>query len=265
MTRERAVPPKLKKINKRTQHFSAPGEDDKIHYAAVFGASRAGEFDPTAATTAPPVEDASLISKPVTATEPTASSDEQRPRDLGTGIREGGDDDNVTMIELITPKKEAPVPGPTVQGDSEAEPDSEDEPDTEDDEPAAEDENELASAGEIADELARAQLLVITSFSWGSYGLAEEAIRRARRAAEKVRPELRVIHAPGAALLILLLPRQFGASAAYNAGLRSVVEALRPLQRKRDFLGRMQKAGLGLLVGSGVTDADAAEFLAALP
>lgn len=57
---------------------------------------------------------------------------------------------------------------------------------------------------------------------------------------------------------------QFGDSAAYNAGLRSMVETLRALDKKRDFLRRMQKSDLGLMVGSGVTADEAANFLAAL-
>lgn len=43
-----------------------------------------------------------------------------------------------------------------------------------------------------------------------------------------------------------------------------MVETLRALDKKRDFLRRMQKSDLGLMVGSGVTADEAASFLAAL-
>jgi hypothetical protein len=143
----------------------------------VFGATKAGKFDSSAATTAPAVEDASLKPK-TTPAQPAASSSSQKPRGNGDDIR-GAED--AMVIESTMPEKKPPATALVVTDD-----DSGEEPDTEDDEPAA-DQAGLSSADQIPGELARARQLVITSFSWGSYGAAEEAILRARAAAEKVR------------------------------------------------------------------------------
>ncbi|GAA5975557.1 hypothetical protein JCM10908_005201 [Rhodotorula pacifica] len=225
------VPPKLKKITKRTQHFTAPGEDDTISYATVFGADRAGKYDSSAGTTAPRVEDASLKPKP-TATQPVASSSSRPAHEPSNGT-----DDDLMVLESTTPEKKPAAPAPAAGSDSEAEPDTEEEPDTEDDEPVAQ-ARELRSADEITKELAEAQRLVITSFSWGSYDLAKEAILRSRQAAEKL-----------------------GASATYNAGLRTMVDGVREQPKKHDFLRRMRDAKLGLLVDSEMSADQAAEFL----
>lgn len=246
------VPPKLKKINKRTQKFANPGEDDTISYEALFGAANASKFDKSKAGTAPSVDEATLKKPPAIAPPPPLHEPSVAATD---------DDDELMIVDPAEVTLGPPNTGLGPPGTGRESSDEQSEPDTEDDEAPA----SLPSAtpAAISAKLAEAHELVKKSFSWGSYGAAQEAILAARRAAEQVRR--RVSRPPRVRPLMRMSVPQLGETTTYNAGLRDMVEALRVDAKKRDFLGRMKEAGLTLLINSSTTAADAQNFLASLP
>ncbi|GAA6003096.1 uncharacterized protein JCM10292_002859, partial [Rhodotorula paludigena] len=230
----RRVPPKPKKINKRNQNYAQPDLEDEIELDAIFGTQAAGAVEKVEAKTAPAVH------PPTQTPSPIKPSAHERAAALGHDdvVLADADKSDTTAADVAAAIND--------EGDDDVEPDTDDaaEPDTEDE---ADEDAVLVKVPpsmiekDIQQNMSQAKQFVETSFSTSRYSMATDEIKAARNSAQK-----------------------HNVANAFNSSLKSLVTSLRGNAMKRDYLAHLREAGLGLIVGGEISQADADAFLEAL-
>ncbi|GAA5938500.1 uncharacterized protein JCM15063_005337 [Sporobolomyces koalae] len=226
------APPKPKKVTKANENFVQPDEENAARaHENLFGIKAPAEK--ANASKAPRVSQVKVSA---------------------TGI-EVKDSQESQAQQIAAPVAAVPAPAKDEDGPK----DKDEEPEEElEEEPVTEDEDEAEDASfattpatsvslnaqhtgtSIAELVENARRLVDTSFSSQNFAKASSELQKARQEAKESS------NAP-----------------AYNIALRAFVAYLAS-HKHRDYLARIEREGLGLLVGGGTTEADAENFLQAL-
>ncbi|GAA6052383.1 hypothetical protein JCM3770_000215 [Rhodotorula araucariae] len=163
------VPPKPKKVNKKTAQYAQAGLEDEIQLDRIFGSQAGAAVEKVEAKTAPPVH-ATESSKPVK-------------------MDVSAEDDDIIFVDADDTK---PSKGTAAAADDdvEDEPDTEEEPDTEaEDEDGNENARVRAASGDVKAAFAAAASAIEKSFSHSRYAMASEELTTARNLAQRTGAE----------------------------------------------------------------------------